>query len=101
MSHSHGAVCLCVAEHRPAPLDGEFHHVWPLGMGGPDVEENLTFLCPTAHTNVHAILRLHVKADRVLTWTEVGARFEEPVSRYAYSLACLGFRRWKARSLVA
>lgn len=96
MTHGGGAVCECRADHRPAPLDGEWHHIWPLGMGGPDVVSNRVFLCPTAHTNVHAILRLMVGAAREWAWDEVVGHFDAPVSRYAYAVAVEGFRRWVA-----
>lgn len=39
--------CLCVAVHSPAqlPNEAEGHHVWPLGYDGPDVAENMRWLC--------------------------------------------------------
>lgn len=37
------------------------HHVWPLSEGGPDTPENLLWLCPTMHVNVHELWR-HWKA---------------------------------------
>lgn len=88
------ARCLCQADHRPDPLGGEWHHIWPVGMGGPDVAANLVFVCPTTHTNVHAILRLMVREAREWSWREVTEHFAAPVSRYAYRLAVEGFRRW-------
>jgi hypothetical protein len=65
-------------------------------MGGPDVVENQVFICPTAHTNVHAILRLMVGGGREWSWDEVTDHFPMPVSRYAFALAVEGFRRWVA-----
>ena len=93
------ARCLCVATHEPAPLDLDEHHVWPLGMGGPDVALNRVWLCPTAHRNAHEILREMVRVKRALTWSEVLDMFETPVSRYAYRVALLGFRRWQNHGL--
>src|SRR6266699_829326 len=39
-----------------APLATQLHHVWPLGMGGPDEDENLVEICPTGHVNIHTII---------------------------------------------
>lgn len=93
--------CLCVAEHRPGALTGEVHHIWPKGMGGPDVEANRVFLCSNAHTNVHDILRYMVKDQKYLSYSQVQALYPVPVNRYAFQLALLGFRRWKNGTLVA
>lgn len=95
MSHDAGAVCLCRSEHAPAPLEYEAHHIWPLGMGGPDEADNLVWVCPTTHTNTHEILRLFVKAGAVLPFKTLTDMYTVPVSRYAYALASEGFTRWK------
>lgn len=55
---SHADACQVHADHAPQVWDVEVHHVWPLGMGGPDVPANTVPVCPTGHTNVHALLRL-------------------------------------------
>lgn len=45
-----------VHKHRSyVPLD--VHHVWPLGMGGPDVESNKIHVCPTGHREIHEFMR--------------------------------------------
>lgn len=92
MSHDHGRACLCRATHAPHPLELERHHVWPLGMGGPDTADNVVWTCPTTHTNTHELLRLLMRVGP-LTWGEVGAMYDVPVSRYAYDLAVEGYRR--------
>jgi 5-methylcytosine-specific restriction endonuclease McrA len=33
------------------------HHVWPLYADGPDTEDNIVLLCPTAHAEVHIYMR--------------------------------------------
>lgn len=100
MSHDHGAVCRCVATHRPEPLELERHHVWPLGMGGPDEDWNQVWVCPTTHTNTHEILRAFMRFGP-LTWGEILEANDRPVSRYAYHLAAEGYRRWaEARRLT-
>jgi hypothetical protein len=62
---SHADPCEVHADHNPQPWDVEVHHVWPTGMGGPNVPANRVALCPTGHTNVHALLRLAFKAGGV------------------------------------
>lgn len=94
MGHDYGRTCQCMAEHRPAPLELNAHHIWPLGMGGPDVDSNVAWLCPTAHANVHELLRLLMR-DGSLTWRQALDLYPVPVSRYAFDLAHEGFRRWK------
>lgn len=96
MSHDAGQVCPCRTTHSPHPLELERHHVWPLGMGGPDTADNVVFVCPTTHTNTHELLRLLMR-DGPLTWGEIGDLYETPVSRYAFDLAHEGYRRVMAR----
>jgi len=62
-------------------------------MGGPDIRPNLIWLCPTAHANVHEILRLLVKLKGDLSWGELGSMYDVPVSRYAFDVAVEGYRR--------
>lgn len=98
MSHDEGMVCLCRSVHSPHPLELEVHHIWPLGMGGPDVAANKIPVCPTTHTNTHELLRIFMRVGP-LTWGEVGAMYDVPVSRYAFDLAHLGYRRVMAKSM--
>ena len=93
MSHDDHAHCHCVAEHRPPYLELERHHLWPLYLGGPDIPENMVWICATTHGSVHELIRLMGKAGRVLTYAEVDEREDRTVSRYAYQLAVAGFSR--------
>lgn len=95
MSHDRDAICVCATEHRPAPLEYERHHVWPLYLGGPDIEDNTIWVCPTTHTNVHEILREFMRVGP-LTWGEALAAWDRPLSRYAFHLAWAGYARWAA-----
>ncbi len=95
MSHDEGQRCACVSEHRPAPLEHDGHHAWPLGMGGPDTDENIVWVCPTTHRNAHELLRLLIRSGR-LTYTQVADLYDVPVSRYAYALALRGYDLWMA-----
>lgn len=94
MSHDVEQHCDCMATHAPAPLELEYHHIWPLGMGGPDVASNKVWLCPTAHTNVHELLRLILRSGGTLTWRQVLDMYEQPVNRYAWAVAWDGYTRY-------
>jgi hypothetical protein len=62
--------CRCVKTHNPGqlPNEAEGHHVWPLGMGGPDVAANMRWLCPTTHTKVHNLWRAYAQAGGRPDW---------------------------------
>jgi hypothetical protein len=92
--------CPCSVRHQPAPLNLEVHHIQPTYLGGPDTPDNRVPICPTAHTNVHEILATFMR-DGLLTWTQVGDRYDTPVSRYAYGLAYVGYQRWAAAQASA
>lgn len=93
MSHDVGMRCVCVAEHRPFPLELHFHHVVPLTWGGPDVESNRVALCPSTHVNVHEILRTLMQVGPMSYWL---ALQEWPgLNRYAFRLALDGYDRWR------
>jgi hypothetical protein len=65
--------CVCVTQHRPEPVILHSHHVWPLGEGGPDIQANLLWVCPSTHSNIHELWRLLVKAGKSgvpLPWRE-------------------------------
>lgn len=82
--------------HRPHPLELHAHHVHPIYLGGPDVKANLRWLCPTAHSSVHELLRHMVRADRPLTDHELRVMYDVPVSEYAAQLARAGFTAYAA-----
>lgn len=69
MSHDTDAHCHCVTKHNPKPAELHRHHVWPLGEGGPDVDANLLWLCPTTHANVHELWRIYKKHNGRPPWT--------------------------------
>jgi hypothetical protein len=88
-------VCICVKNHSPVPLDGEYHHLHPLGEGGPDTRENQVWVCPTTHTNVHELLRLLKQWEGAFTLADARKLYGRTVSPYAYSLARLGWLKIK------
>lgn len=55
--------CALHRAHTPRTLTLHHHHIFPLGMGGPDEPWNVLAVCPTGHVNVHLMLRaLHTGA---------------------------------------
>lgn len=93
---AHAGTCEVHADHRPRVSDVDVHHVWPTGMGGPDVPANRVDVCPTGHRNVHTLLRAWLRAGGPPPWP-VRQAFH-PVER---DLAELGYRRVQARSMGA
>jgi hypothetical protein len=84
--------CRCVKQHHPAATSLDAHHVWPEGHGGPTVPENLVWLCPTCHRNVHEILD---------TWARAGA--PHPIghhNQWAYHVAEIGWEAWHASQVM-
>ena len=99
MSHDTGMTCLCVSDHRPAPLELHKHHLFPVYLGGDDNGE-LVWLCPTAHVNVHELLRLMLR-DGGLSWAQAGDLYAQPVSRYAYALASRAYQWYHHQDAVS
>lgn len=82
-----------VHKHREfVPTDR--HHVWPLGEGGPDVEENLITVCPNGHREIHDLLRRMMKGNGVVTWL-IARRYGKKVRTYAK----LGYDRIRRNAL--
>lgn len=81
--------CVCSSDHRPTVLRPDAHHLWPLYLGGPEVQQTMLGLCQTTHANTHRILRAMVKAGALLPRS-----LGQP--RYAWHVAALGFLAWDA-----
>lgn len=83
--HIPGDQCQVHKGHRPAVHRTAVHHIWPLGLGGPNVAANKVNICGTGHdtihTNIHALC-LH-GPDVAL----VGTKVEK-------SLALRGYQAW-------
>lgn len=67
------------------------HHILPLSEGGPDVPDNIVWLCPTSHVNVHELLRAWVKYEGEPPW-DIRKHF----SPYIREIAAEGYRRMTA-----
>lgn len=84
--HDLGEECRCVSNHNPNPMELNRHHIWPLGMGGPDTSDNIEWLCPTTHVNVHELLRAYEKYEGDPPW-EIRKHF----SPFVRTLAARGY----------
>lgn len=82
-----GRECACHNHSEDVPL--ERHHVWPLGMGGPDIDGNKITVCANAHYSIHAFLDLLVKGQGLVD-TETAKRFSPKVRQRARS----GYAEW-------
>lgn len=49
--------CQVHNKHIPESRMNHRHHIWPLGEGGPDIEDNIVVCCPTGHYNIHDLLQ--------------------------------------------
>jgi hypothetical protein len=82
-----GTAC-AVHRHRSwVPL--EVHHVWPLGMGGPDTPGNKISLCADGHGEVHGFLDLLVRGRGSVPWLKA-IRY----GRKVRALARRGYEQW-------
>lgn len=59
--------CTVHRHNDDPPIDA--HHVWPLGMGGPDVPANIIPVCPNGHRDIHSYMRLLLTNPKP-PWTE-------------------------------
>ena len=85
-------VCRCVGTHTPQPGHPEKHHIWPLGTGGPDTPENIIWVCPTTHTNVHLLEGDWRRAKGEPSWDlrRRYSHFTRELARRAYQSAQAG-----------
>lgn len=87
-------VCAVHTVHRPRVADIDVHHIWPVGMGGPDVPANRVVICPTGHRNIHELLREYVRLRGAVPW-ELRRGFSPEERR----LAQLGWDRAQRKAL--
>ncbi len=81
--------CTIHAFHRPTPVVCHRHHVWPLGMGGPDILDNIVVICPTGHANVHVLLD-----DMKRNGGQTAYAFRRKFAATEVRLAELGWQRY-------
>ena len=58
------------------------HHVWPVGMGGPDVPANRVTVCMNGHGQIHAYLDLLIRHGEGVPW-EIRKHFGSAVRSFA------------------
>lgn len=68
MSHDVSQTCVCVREHRPKVMELHRHHILPLYLGGPDIDDNLVWICPNSHIATHEVLREYLRLDARPPW---------------------------------
>ena len=83
-----GTVCGVHVHDEWVPI--ERHHVWPLGMGGPDVEANVVMVCANGHGQIHAYL------DHLIRYGGVGRVPWDLTRRFGVKVRVLGQAGWTA-----
>lgn len=63
--------CHCVDRHNPVVMHLVRHHVIPLSAGGEDTDDNVTWLCLTAHADVHQLVREYERFGGMPPWQGV------------------------------
>jgi hypothetical protein len=84
----------CTVHRHREGVPIEVHHVWPKGMGGPNVAANRVKLCSNGHGEVHEYLALLVAGDGRVPW-RTKLRYGFKVRRVAQ----LGYDRIKRGAL--
>lgn len=75
-----GVICACHHHRELVPL--EVHHVWPRGMGGPDIPANKVTICSNAHGSIHDYLSRLVKGNGKVPW-QIARHYGRKVRAYA------------------
>lgn len=73
-------VCACHKHREMVPM--EVHHIWPKGMGGPDIPSNRIRICSNAHGSIHSYLALLIKGNGRVPWV-VARHYGRAVRKYA------------------
>lgn len=84
--------CGCRKEHAPPVPWTHRHHVWPLYAGGPDIEENIAYVCPATHDWAHVIWRAFETHGGAIETRR------QAWPHYAYELALRGWTDMMAAS---
>lgn len=82
------------------PLELEHHHIQPQQYDGPSAPENLVWVCPTTHANIHEILREIIRRKGYLSWSEALRTWDDGLNRYAFQVAHDGYARIMAARLA-
>lgn len=52
----------CAVHTHRGIVPQEIHHIWPLGLGGPNTPDNKIQVCANGHYAIHSLLDLYLKA---------------------------------------
>lgn len=77
----------CYCHKHDSHVTQESHHIWPLGLDGPDISNNRVLICSNAHGAVHRCLTLMIQSRSFILPPTIQQQYGRNV-RY---LAALGF----------
>ena len=72
----------CVVHRHTSWVPLERHHVWPLGMGGPNVDANKITVCANGHYSIHAFMDHLIEYAGQVPW-KTACHFSPAVREYA------------------
>lgn len=58
----------CAVHRHKTRVPIDRHHIWPLGMGGPDTPENIVTVCPNGHRDIHDYMRELIRTPSGVSW---------------------------------
>jgi hypothetical protein len=79
-----GTDCAVHKHREQVPL--ESHHIWPIGMGGPDTPFNRVRVCANAHYSIHEYMRQLILTGGTIPWAQA--------RRYGRKVRALAIRGW-------
>jgi hypothetical protein len=82
------------ARHIPTSHVNHRHHIWPLGEGGPDIEDNIVVACPTGHYNTHLLYNEFKLYEGDVPY-KVLRRYSQGEREYAE----LGYKRYARKAI--
>ncbi len=74
--------CELHTRHMPETHVNHRHHVWPLGEGGPNTNDNIIVVCATGHYNIHDLLSFYKMHMGKVPYAIV-RRYSQEERRYA------------------
>lgn len=72
----------CAVHKHDSWVPTENHHIWPEGMGGPDIPANKIKVCCNGHYEIHEFIRQLMIYGGKVPWT-LGQHFGYKVREYA------------------
>lgn len=81
---------VCAVHEHDSSVPVELHHVWPLGLGGPNNPTNRIQVCTNGHYEIHAFMDYLNRYDGRPPW-EIAREFGPRVRAFALQ----GYNDWK------